>query len=543
MVLFKSLYHRIGYVQPNGLNKELILAVLNSTATKREAQNYVNKYGNGTIQNYCLVMIRGLLEQKPAVLTEFGVTVKRLKMLGVRPMFVLHPGCDLELQAQVLDFHLRQSQLQTVLLPEALARSPNGSYRSIAPYSSLGELIPLIRPKVFDEKTCISRPASDVPELMGTFAKKVDCHIDKVVLLSDFGGISSGERHDNAHVFINLSQEFGKLSKSLVQNINLLDAKISKGGEYSMDTMQLILNREKLEHINNRQHAHLEDLKIMDRVLSALPISATGIISTLSAASNLTRNNPLLHNVLTDRSLISASLPRFKKSTISDFSWYELPIDSEPVPDSKGAALITTVVKKGVNIKVFDYRSLNNENSLGLPGATDSPSCTATQKVDTRKLKIIIDQSFGRKLDLEHYLNRINGNIASIIVIGDYEGIAILTYEGPEGAKFPYLDKFAVMPHLKGSLGISDIIFNLMFQKYPTELVWRSRSDNVVNKWYFQRSVGVLDLSMDLGENNSKPSIFKLFFHGNGDEEYFSDPERLKLYCTHVRDIQPSWET
>lgn len=51
-------------------------------------------------------------------------------------------------------------------------------------------------------------------------------------------------------------------------------------------------------------------------------------------------------------------------------------------------------------------------------------------------------------------------------MIGDYEGIAILTYEGSEENSFVYLDKFAVLPHLKGSLGISDIIFNLMFKNF-----------------------------------------------------------------------------
>ncbi|CAR30452.1 acetyl-CoA:L-glutamate N-acetyltransferase [Lachancea thermotolerans CBS 6340] len=541
--MFRRLYQTAGYSQPNGLNKELILAVLNSTATKREAQNYLKKYGSDKIQNHCLVMIRGLLKQDSKALSCFAVTIKRLKMLGVKPMFVLHPGQDVEEQAQLLDYHLHKEDLRAVCLSEALVRNFNGSYQSIVQYAQLKDLIPIIKPRIFDEKTCASKPTTNVPELMGQLVRQLDCHIDKVVIISDFGGISSGERQDNAHVFINLSQEFESLSDSLSKDIKVLNAKVSNNEKSSVDAMQLILDMDKLKQTYTRQHAHLEDLQIMDRVLSELPISATGIITALSAASNLFKNNPLLHNVLTDRSLISSSLPRFKRGNQLSHAWYELPVDNEPVVDLKDAALITTVVKKGVNIKVFDYRTLNEKNSIGFPGISSLPT-PSNDKVNITKLKAIIDQSFGRKLDIKHYLKRINGQIAAIIVIGDYEGIAILTFEGPEGAKFPYLDKFAVMPHLKGSLGISDIMFNLMFQKFPKELVWRSRSDNVVNKWYFQRSVGVLDLSMDLGKNDAKPSIFKLFFHGDNDkEDPFCDFERLQTYSKYVRDIQPSWDT
>ena len=140
-------------------------------------------------------------------------------------------------------------------------------------------------------------------------------------------------------------------------------------------------------------------------------------------------------------------------------------------------------------------------------------------------------------------MNRINGKIASIIVIGDYEGIAVLTYEGPKNGQFVYLDKFAVLPHLKGSLGISDIIFNLMFKKFPSEVVWRSRKDNVVNKWYFQRSVAVIDLSIDIGNNSQKDSVFKLFYYGDpkAAENNINSFSRLQEFTKYVRDIKPSW--
>ena len=150
-----------------------------------------------------------------------------------------------------------------------------------------------------------------------------------------------------------------------------------------------------------------------------------------------------------------------------------------------------------------------------------------------------------RSLDVRDYLNRINGRIATVIVIGDYEGIAILTYEGSEENRFVYLDKFAVLPHLKGSLGISDIIFNLIFKKFPNEVLWRSRRDNVVNKWYFQRSVAVLDLSVDLDpeHHDKQQSQFKLFYYGNPQyaSKALHDKGRLREFMKSVRDIKPSW--
>lgn len=65
-------------------------------------------------------------------------------------------------------------------------------------------------------------------------------------------------------------------------------------------------------------------------------------------------------------------------------------------------------------------------------------------------MKSILDQAFHQSLDLQHYIPIINGNMTSIIIIiEDYEVIAILTYERPEHCRFIYLDKFAVLLLLK----------------------------------------------------------------------------------------------
>lgn len=109
-------------------------------------------------------------------------------------------------------------------------------------------------------------------------------------------------------------------------------------------------------------------------------------------------------------------------------------------------------------------------------------------KVDLAQLKYLIDNSFGRDLNMDHYLNRINGKIAGLIIAGDYEGGAIITWENLGERSVAYLDKFAVIKKLQGIPGIADVVFKAMLKSFENELLWRSRKNNPVNKWYFERS-------------------------------------------------------
>lgn len=55
----------------------------------------------------------------------------------------------------------------------------------------------------------------------------------------------------------------------------------------------------------------------------------------------------------------------------------------------------------------------------------------------------------------------------------------------------PYLDKFAVLKKSQGTGGVADIVFTAMVRDcFPNGVVWRSRKDNPVNKWYFERARG-----------------------------------------------------
>ncbi|KAH9837165.1 mitochondrial amino-acid acetyltransferase [Rhodofomes roseus] len=132
--------------------------------------------------------------------------------------------------------------------------------------------------------------------------------------------------------------------------------------------------------------------------------------------------------------------------------------------------------------------------------------------VDKVKLKALLEQSFQRILDEESFWHRLETHLDYVIVAGDYAGAAVVTREGGHGADgepITYLDKFAVLPSHQGD-GTVDFLWvalhdesyglGLPFSANPNggkegkgegrDLVWRSRADNPVNKWYFERSSG-----------------------------------------------------
>jgi len=156
------------------------------------------------------------------------------------------------------------------------------------------------------------------------------------------------------------------------------------------------------------------------------------------------------------------------------------------------------------------------------------------------RLVYLIEDSFNRKLDVQHYLNRVNENLAGVIVAGEYEGGAILTWEQPEGLDYrtayeqgrlvPYLDKFAVLKSRQGSGGVADILFNAMVGDcFPDGVSWRSRKDNPVNKWYFQRSAGTCELS---------DSNWTMFWTTLGLD---ARHPTVKDYESVCRTVEPSW--
>ena len=125
--------HGLKYDQPNASSKNLILSVLNTTATKREAKDYLSKYTNDSGQhNHCLFFIRDLHKVAPAILSQFSSVIKRLGMLGLRPMFVIPPSpTHVNIQAELLDSIVTEADLKPLHFKEGLTKSRTGLYHSV----------------------------------------------------------------------------------------------------------------------------------------------------------------------------------------------------------------------------------------------------------------------------------------------------------------------------------------------------------------------------------------------------------------------------
>jgi len=135
--------------------------------------------------------------------------------------------------------------------------------------------------------------------------------------------------------------------------------------------------------------------------------------------------------------------------------------------------------------------------------------------IDKAKMTRLLEQSFGRVLDSDAFYARLEKDLDFVIITGDYAGAAIVTRESSSADSsappIVYLDKFAVLPSHQGD-GTVDFLWvalhdetyglGLPFSVNPNggkegqgegrDLVWRSRSNNPVNKWYFERSSGHL---------------------------------------------------
>ncbi|KAJ2403262.1 Amino-acid acetyltransferase, mitochondrial [Coemansia sp. RSA 2559] len=110
------------------------------------------------------------------------------------------------------------------------------------------------------------------------------------------------------------------------------------------------------------------------------------------------------------------------------------------------------------------------------------------------QLRALLESSFGRRLASDQYFERLrsleaHGGGIEIIIAGDYQGAVVVTHEDIGAKKhLPYLDKFAVLPSVQGT-GMADILWTQLRRACPS-CMWRSRNDNGVNKWYFDRSHG-----------------------------------------------------
>ncbi len=393
--------------------------------------------------------------------------------------------------------------------------------------------------------------------------------LDKLIVLDPLGGIPSRDRLDGAHVFINVDQEFNDIKNELLQGMSMAVSQkpfveaVSKGHTISAYSFHgnhhsTLAESRKASlqpfapsaldvvepSISSRSKLQLRNLQLTQQTLALLPPTASAIITTPEEAANSGRpsaapfqasgvgtrrqKNPLIHNLLTDKPAYSSSLPvtRLTKSAINK----HMPGQSQASP--------TTFVKRGMPVTILP----DPRKGPWVPPRPGDPRLTLHHpSINLPRLVHLIEDSFNRKLDVQNYLGRVNNRIAGVIIAGEYEGGALLTWETPPGIvndgseasrlrMVPYLDKFAVLKRSQGAGGVADIVFKAMVRTcFPNGVTWRSRKDNPVNKWYFERSRGTWKLP---------DSNWTMFWTTEGlveDKQTFLDYEGVS------RGVIPSW--
>ena len=350
-------------------------------------------------------------------------------------------------------------------------------------------------------------------------AMQKEISLDRIILLDPLGGIPALDKHDQSHIFINLEQEYDTIKSELSslswggseQDEPGTGSLRSKNTSFAFTSGKPISDFWKVQssfsdgansetsaiphEIPAQAKVHLQNLELLRDTLAILPPSSSGLLTTPQKAANSDRSsrdsilapdvgtrrqrNPLIHNLLTDKPVFSSSLPpsRTQQPTTPQ--------------DDRDFINPATFFKRGMPVSIIP----NPQTHPWKAPSPSNPSISLSDpRIDLPRLIHLIEDSFNRRLDVSHYLSRIENRIAGIIIAGEYEGGALLTWESPPhnpSIMVPYLDKFAVLKRSQGAGGVADIVFKAMVRTcFPEGVCWRSRRDNPVNKWYFERAKG-----------------------------------------------------
>nr|KAJ3423221.1 Amino-acid acetyltransferase, mitochondrial [Polyrhizophydium stewartii] len=275
----------------------------------------------------------------------------------------------------------------------------------------------------------------------------------KFILVNARGGIAPNGRHVG---FVNLTEDYDNLCGRLLAGEALLAARATASTGVSNDDAA-------------------NDLELLHTVLRILPSTSSGVLTSAEASP------ALISNLITDKPLTHAA----------------------HLPFSFGGA-----EPKELQVSAKSARHAANLSSSGRSTSCDAPCPptifrlglpverhTSLATVDTPRMHALLEASFQRRLDADAFFARISEAINCVLVAGNYDGAVIVTNEIDHRTgtrRLPYLDKFAVAPSSQG-IGVADILWTRLNAECPN-LSWRSRSDNPVNKWYFERSDGTMHL-------------------------------------------------
>ena len=278
------------------------------------------------------------------------------------------------------------------------------------------------------------------------FSEEVDLTPLRLMIINREGGIPSYARFGLPHLLVNLASEYSFISETFQTSWR------------------------------ETHPTALENLSLARTCLAYMPPSSSAIFVNHRSPSSL------IGNLVTNKPAVSSSLPHAL-----------LQGNRKLTPHTP------TLLRRGMDIRVV----------------------RRVEDVDRAKMTHLLETSFGRVMDQEAFYKRLESRLDFAIVAGDYAGAAIVTTEPLEDADpteerstdshlpITYLDKFAVLPSHQGD-GTVDFLWVALhdesyglghpFSVNPNggkegrgegrDLVWRSRANNPVNKWYFERSTG-----------------------------------------------------
>jgi len=331
-----------------------------------------------------------------------------------------------------------------------------------------------------------------VEELPSSPSDDVDLTPMRLMIINREGGLPSYARSGYPHLLINLTSEFNHIH----------------------DTFD--------SRWNHSNPTALKNLSLARTCLNYMPATSSAIMVSHKSPSSM------IGNLITNKPAVSSSLPHAL-----------LQGNRKLTPHTP------TLLRRGLPMQVI--RSLD--------------------QIDRQKMKHLLEASFKRVLNEEAFYERLETSLDYVIVAGDYAGAAIVTKEraSPDAPAISYLDKFAVLPSNQGD-GTVDFLWvalhdesyglGLPFSANPNggkggkgegrDLVWRSRADNPVNKWYFERSTGHLRQGSWVvfwcdAEKNLKIEEGR---RGSAGLSYIEDWEegRLSYWTEVVPKIPSSWK-
>lgn len=330
--------------------------------------------------------------------------------------------------------------------------------------------------------------------------------VERIILIDPLGGIPIPRDATSADEFINLEEEYDDIISTLKER-QLNDGNSLDSGNNVNNDMPKSRNR--VNYSKTKICQHVRNLELVRNVLNTLPsassalIASPAIVSTAFSKSVLQKNIPnenyggtaLIHNFLTNKPPLPVDMP------FSDLVGHEISEGDEAVNYSKHSSFI----RCGTSLRIFPRPKTQHWSFMLTSSSRLSPMPSV---VNMEQVRLLLENSFGRSLDMTKYFRRLQHNLAGIVVAGNYSGCAILTWERVEKNRWgrlvnlkasnkpvPYLDKFAVAKHCQGESGLASVIFSAIQREiFGCGFVWRSRKSNVVNKWYFGRSIGTWKL-------------------------------------------------